>query len=142
MHQIYRRTAMPRCDFNKVALQLYWNYTSAWVFSCKFVFSEHLFLRTALDGCFCYYQQTNHITFGNSLFKSFSISVTSLWWQKIRLSSSYKDVWVFDRACEILFMYCKNNKDPNIDPWGTPEFMITSSQKIVLYKTKKAVLVR
>ena len=27
---------MPRCDFKKVALQLYWNHTSAWVFSCKF----------------------------------------------------------------------------------------------------------
>ena len=31
----------PRCDFNKVAKQLYsnhtyWNHTSAWVFSCKF----------------------------------------------------------------------------------------------------------
>ena len=24
------------CDFNKVALQLYWNYTSARLFSCKF----------------------------------------------------------------------------------------------------------
>ena len=30
--------------------QLYWNYTSAWV-SC--IFSEHLFLRTRLEGCFC-----------------------------------------------------------------------------------------
>ena len=27
---------MPKCDFNKVALQLYWNCTLAWVFSCKF----------------------------------------------------------------------------------------------------------
>ena len=27
---------MPKCDFNKVALQLYRNHTSAWVFSCKF----------------------------------------------------------------------------------------------------------
>ena len=27
---------MPKCDFNKVAKNLYWNYTSAWVFSCKF----------------------------------------------------------------------------------------------------------
>ena len=26
---------MPKCDFNKIAKQLYWNYTSAWVFSCK-----------------------------------------------------------------------------------------------------------
>ena len=36
MQQIYRRTPMPKCDFNKVAKQLYWNHTSAWVFSCKF----------------------------------------------------------------------------------------------------------
>ena len=27
---------MPKCDFNKVALQLCWNRTSPWVFSCKF----------------------------------------------------------------------------------------------------------
>ena len=26
---------MPKCDFNEVALQLYWNRTSAWVFSWK-----------------------------------------------------------------------------------------------------------
>ena len=36
MQQIYRRPPMPKCDFNKVAKQLYWNSTSAWVFSCKF----------------------------------------------------------------------------------------------------------
>ena len=36
MQQIYRWTPMPKRDFNKVALQLYWNCTSAWVFSCKF----------------------------------------------------------------------------------------------------------
>ena len=29
-------TPMPKCDFNKVVLHLYWNHTSAWVFSCKF----------------------------------------------------------------------------------------------------------
>ena len=34
--QIYKRTPMPKCNFNKVALQLYWNHTSAWMFSCKF----------------------------------------------------------------------------------------------------------
>ena len=49
MQQIYRRTPILKCDFNKVALQLYWNRASAWVFSCKFaayfqnIFSnEHL----------------------------------------------------------------------------------------------------
>ena len=49
MKQIYRITPMPKSDFNKVAKQVYWNHTSAWVFSCKFAakfqnnfFSEHL----------------------------------------------------------------------------------------------------
>ena len=36
MQHIYRRTPKPKCDFNKVAKQLYWNCTSAWVLSCKF----------------------------------------------------------------------------------------------------------
>ena len=36
MRQIYRRTPMSKCDFNKIAKQLYWNHTSAYVFSCKF----------------------------------------------------------------------------------------------------------
>ena len=31
MQQIYRRTPIPKCDFNKVA-----KHASAWVFSCKF----------------------------------------------------------------------------------------------------------
>ena len=49
MQQIYRGTLMQKCDFNEVAKQLYWNRTSAWVFSCKFAayfqntfFKEHL----------------------------------------------------------------------------------------------------
>ena len=33
MQQIYRRTPMTKCDFNKVAKQLYWNQTSARVFN-------------------------------------------------------------------------------------------------------------
>ena len=36
MQQIYRRTLMPKYDFNKVAKQFYRNHTLAWVFSCKF----------------------------------------------------------------------------------------------------------
>ena len=30
MQQIYRRTPMPKCDFNEAAKQLYWNHTSNW----------------------------------------------------------------------------------------------------------------
>ena len=36
MQHIYKRTPVPKCHFSKVALQLYWNRTSTWVFSCKF----------------------------------------------------------------------------------------------------------
>ena len=36
IQQIYRRTPMPNCDFNKVSKHLYWNHTSALVFYCKF----------------------------------------------------------------------------------------------------------
>ena len=37
MQQTYRRTPVPKCDFNKVVLQLYSNRALTWVFSCKFV---------------------------------------------------------------------------------------------------------
>ena len=33
--QIYRRVPMPKCGFNKVAVQLYLSHTLAWVLSCK-----------------------------------------------------------------------------------------------------------
>ena len=36
MRQIYWRIPMPKYDFNKVALQLYWNHTLTWAFFCKF----------------------------------------------------------------------------------------------------------
>ena len=48
MQQMYRGTPMWKYDFNKVAMQLYWNHTSIWVFSCIFTaylrntfFEEH-----------------------------------------------------------------------------------------------------
>ena len=54
MQQIYRRTPMPKCDFNKVAKQLYWNQISVWVFSCKFAACfQFTFSQEHLSGCFC-----------------------------------------------------------------------------------------
>ena len=41
MQQIYRRTPMPKCNFNKNAKQRYRNHTSAWVLSCKFAAYFH-----------------------------------------------------------------------------------------------------
>ena len=76
MQQIYRRTPMAKCDFNKVALQLYWNRTSAWVFS------EHLYLRTPLDGCYF----TLKLFYGTDLFwHNFQLNVFSKW----KLVTSY-----------------------------------------------------
>ena len=56
VQQIYRRTTMLKCNFNKVAKQFYWNSTLAWIFSCKFAvyfqnnFSwEHLWVATSVD---------------------------------------------------------------------------------------------
>ena len=34
MQQIYRKTPMLKCDFNKIAKQLNWNRTSVWVLIC------------------------------------------------------------------------------------------------------------
>ena len=41
MQQIYKRTPMPKGDFNKAALQIYWNCFLAWVFSCMFAAYFH-----------------------------------------------------------------------------------------------------
>ena len=56
MQQIYSRTFMPKCDFNKVAKYFYWNRTSAWVLSCQVVayfqkaFSqEHLWVTASVN---------------------------------------------------------------------------------------------
>ena len=52
MLQVYRRTSIPKCGFNKVAKQLYWNHALGWVFSCNLaayfhnVFSQKHLWRT------------------------------------------------------------------------------------------------
>ena len=81
-------------------------------------------------------------TFADSLFKTFLISLTSLCWQKILLSSAHRHAWVLDKACGISFMYRKNDQSPNIDPWGTPQFFVTASEITVRNETKKALFVR
>ena len=55
MLEIYRRSPMQKCDFNKVALQLCWNHALTWVFSCKFaaIFRTFVFLRTP-QSFFCH----------------------------------------------------------------------------------------
>ena len=53
MRQIYRRTPMPKFDFNKVAKQLDWNHYRHGCAPANLVHSFQLiFLRTPLKGCF------------------------------------------------------------------------------------------
>ena len=52
MQQIYRRTPMPKCDFNKVAKQLHWNGTSAWVFPVNLLHT-YFHLWRAKSGSWC-----------------------------------------------------------------------------------------
>ena len=50
--QIYRRTPMPKCDFNKFAKQLFLSHPSGWVLACTFVAYFQNTLKISLDGCF------------------------------------------------------------------------------------------
>ena len=78
MQQIYRRTPMSKCDFNKVVKQLYWNHTSPWVFFCK---------------CAAYFQKTFlKNTSGWLLLKSCFKNLD------IKKLSSSKDFSVFETA--------------------------------------------
>ena len=58
----------------------------------------------------------------------FRNSVTSLCWQKILVTSAYRNVRVFDKAWGMSCI-AKNNKGPNIDPWGTLQFKVPASEK-------------
>ena len=66
----------------------------------------------------------------------------SLRWQKSLVSPVYRYVWLSNRPCRISFIYSKNNKGPNIDPWGTTLFMVPSSKNTLSNETKIALLVR
>ena len=68
---------MPKCDFSKVALQLYRNHTSAWVFSFRAPFFRNTFeglllanLRNTLERLFLI--TTFHLLFLFYLYNLFS----------------------------------------------------------------------
>ena len=67
MQQIYSRTPMPKCDFNKVTQATLLKSHSAWVFSCKFAayFQNNFFRNTfgrLLLGNFHHVRELNHIS--------------------------------------------------------------------------------
>ena len=60
----------------------------------------------------------------------------------ILVSYAQRYVWLFDRACEISFIYNKNNKGPNIDLWGTPQFMVPDSKNKLSNDARKELCLR
>ena len=68
MQQINRRTPMSKYNFNEVSLQLYWNRTLAWVFSCKFTaYYQNTFLQVHLWGA-----ASVHVNYMQNYFQLFS----------------------------------------------------------------------
>ena len=56
--KFYKRKPVPKCDFNQVAKQLYAtllisHFGMGFLLYICCIFSEYLFLRTPLKGCFC-----------------------------------------------------------------------------------------
>ena len=81
-------------------------------------------------------------TFVNSLFKRFSISAPSLMLIKnasvvcIQLCVT---IWQGLGNIIYIYVYSNNNKDPNIDPWVTPHFMVPTSKSSFSIEVKKAL---
>ena len=74
MLQIYRKTPMPKCDFN-----------SAWVFSCKFaaylqniLFQEHLWMTASENEIHPGYWPDNSTKFSEELLNSFMTGVVNI----------------------------------------------------------------
>ena len=95
LQQIYRRTPIPKCGFNELALQLYWNRTLARVFACRF--AAYFIEITLQHGCSP--KNLMHI-----LFKShFDMGVILKIWCIFYLN--HTSTWVFFRKFDAYFIY-------------------------------------
>ena len=82
IQQIYRRRPMPKCDFNKVALQLYCNSALAWTWmlSCKFAaYFQNTFSYEPMDDSFCSFKIRNTNVIFNQTLKYKKMSLISKW---------------------------------------------------------------
>lgn len=80
--------------------------------------------------------------FTYSLLKASSISVTSLFWQKMLALPAYRYVWLFSRDFGVSFIYNKKNKDINLNPWGPFQFMAPDSKNAFSNEMKIVLFVR
>ena len=75
IYSINKFTPMLKCEINKVALQLYWNYNLALVLSCKFaVYFQNIFLQEHL------WRTTSD--YSRSIFRILSHIYDEAYWRK------------------------------------------------------------
>ena len=89
MQQIYRRKPMRKYDFNKVAKQLHWYRTSAWVFSCNFV--SYFQNTSSLESCFFSSDTSNKWCI--RMLKKFDEQFNLLHWGVFRTLSNIFTKW-------------------------------------------------
>ena len=59
--------------------------------------------------------------------------------KKMLVFSACRCMWLSDRACRVSFVYSKKkDKGTNIDPWGTPQFIVPTSGNTLSNETKKS----
>ena len=86
MQQIYRRTPMSKCGFNKLHFRmgvlLYIKFAAC-------IFSEHIFLITPLDGCFWYRLFS---TLSSCIWNGVNLHVVETKWEAINFHKNLHDV--------------------------------------------------
>ena len=94
IYQIYKRTTMSKCGFNKVARQLYWNHTSA---GCSPVNLLHifktLFPKNTSGGLLLWIAYLN--TFKGTLVQSWKFINISVTYENNMLKISHKTRFTF-----------------------------------------------
>ena len=102
MQQIYRRIPMPKCDFSKAALQIYWNHTSAWVFSCKLHIFRTPFSKNTPDGLLLYC----HITYIKLCLFLWNVCLLHFLRDISLFPDSHIFVWIYSYICIYMVPCC------------------------------------
>ena len=164
MQENYRRTPMPKCDFNKVEKQLFWNHTLAWVFSCKFAayfqniyfFWEHLWCAASVislrDTFLCFTLFTLHYfyvalfscctLFMLHFFLCFNLFILHFLCCMLHFIAAFFSCWIFSMLHILhsfhfeFFLCCTLFMYPTI-----PSFTFSCCDVFVLHSSSAAYLV-
>ena len=91
---------MPKCNFNKFAMQLYWNRTLTWVFSCQFA---------------AYFQNTFHRNTSGWL----SLKILNVYHKKLDLS-----LW---KSRPVIMEIRNTHENLDLSSWKSRQFIMKIS---------------